>query len=226
MDKLKNEILIKFGEYEHMKNLFEKGEVYMNYLSFYREKENSSERYDPAEGAESIMQMKGSKMTWKSSLTGEDVLIDVTDGVGYIRNSNLGNLNVFCMFYHQTPDNVEIQFKDIVDSRVWSGFGDTAVIIWDAASFVTRIKNAAKALGLEHYRGLVKYIDLSNWHGEIGPFEKDLSFSHQKELRIAVFDKKREFKAKTINIGDISDIALLVPASHIENMAMECSDIV
>ncbi len=94
-----------------------------------------------------------------------------------------------------------------------------AVVIGDAADFVTRVKKEAHRRGLSHWRSSVEYVDMSKRHDEVGPFVKDLAYSHQKELRIAVFDNKTaEPGPITLNIGSIADIAHLVPACDVRKI--------
>ncbi len=168
------------------------------------------------------MQMKGSKLTRKNSVTGNnDEVALLTGGIGRIKNSNLDKTNVYCMFHAVIPFDEDVRLGEVVDERVWGGFGDTAVVIGDAVDFVTRVKNEAHRRGLSHWRSRVEYVDMSKRHDEVGPFVKDLAFSHQQELRIVLFDKVAEPGAITLNIGDIADIACLVPAQDVGKITVQ-----
>jgi len=205
-----------------MKRLLEHGEVYMNTLASYRGNEHDTERHDPFEGLERIMQMKGAKLSRKNSATGnnEEVAL-LTGGIGRIKNSNLDKINVYCVFHFAIPFDENVPLGEVVDQRVWSGFGDTAVVIGDAAEFITRVKNEAHRCGLSHWRSSVEYVDMSKRHDEVGPFVKDLAFAHQQELRIAVFDETAEPGPIKVKIGNIADIACLVPADEIGKITVQ-----
>lgn len=219
---MSHDLLIKFGPEKYMQRLLEQGELYMNTLASYRGNEHDLERHDPNEGLERIMQMKGAKLTRKNSVTGRDEEIALlTGGVGRIKNSNFDKTNVYCMFHFVIPFDEDVPLGEVVDERVWRGFGDTAVIIGDAVDFVTRVKEEAHYRGLSHWRSSVDYVDMSKRHDEVGPFVKDLAFSHQNELRIAVFDKAAEPGPLSLSLGSIADIAYLVPACDVGRITVQ-----
>lgn len=216
------DILIKFGKRAHMEDLFHHGVIYMNTLAWYRTQENDTERHDPDEGLERIMQVKGGRLYRKDPDTEKSMEIaELTGGVARFRHRNLDQFNVFCLFHFAAPDDDKLLLGEIVSERILSGFGDTAVVIGDAGSFVTRVKTTAQQRGLAHMLRLVNYVDLSAHHGEVGPFIKDLRFQHQRELRIAVFDEQRLPEPLRLEIGSLEDIALLIPAKEIPQLAVE-----
>ena len=211
-----HDLLIKFGSERDMSRLFNHGEVFMNTLAYHRGNESDIERHDPNEGLERIMQIRGATLYKKNRVSGENQKVAlITSGIGRIKNSNLDKLNVFCMFRCAIPLNEEVALSKVVNERVMNGFGDTAVIIADAAEFVTRVKNEALQRGLFHSRKLVDYVNLKQWDNEVGPFVKGEEFSHQQELRIAIFDKKAKTGPLCLSIGSISDIAFLVPVKDL-----------
>lgn len=115
----------------------------------------------------------------------------------------------------------KIEFNELVDERVLKGFGDTAVLIHDAVDFVTRVKNAVLKRELIHARKAVEYVNIKTRHGEVDIFEKDLSFSYQRELRIAAIDQEAEPSPITLNIDSITDIACLMPSKDIAELSFE-----
>ena len=141
-----------------------------------------------------------------------------TKGFHRETNSELDRVNIFCLLYFVIPYDEEILLGDIINDRVWSGFGDTAVIIGDAADFVARIEKTADIFKLKHIRKAVEYVDISEVNGEVCPFIKDNFYSHQKELRICVQDKNKESKAMNMDIGGIRETSMLVPAKNITNI--------
>lgn len=219
---MSHDLLIKLGSRAHMERLLEHGEVYMNTLASYRGNELDAERHDPYEGLARIMQMEGAKLSRKNPVTGKNEEIALlTRGIGRMKNKNLDKINVYCVFHFAIPFDEDIPLGEVADQRVWSGLGDTAVIIGDAEEFVTRVKNEAHRRELSHWRSKVEYVDMSKRHDKVGPFIKDLAFAHQQELRIAVFGKTAEPGPVKAMIGNIEDIARLVPADDIGKITVQ-----
>jgi hypothetical protein len=215
------DVFIKFGDRQHMERLVQQGELYLNTLAHYRAGELGAERLDPNEGLERVLQMKGARLMKASPDSGaSDEVALFTGGIARVMNSNLDKINVYCMFHYVLPDDDSVYLRDVVDERVWRGFGDTAVIIADAAAFVTRVKAAAKQRGLEHWRRKVSYVNLKLRNVEIGPFLKDEAYAHQSELRIAVFNPRSESAPLALTIGDISDLSWIIPASEIPSVSV------
>lgn len=215
-------ILIKFGAREHMERLLHEGEVYMNTLAYYRDKERGGERHDPNEGIQRIKQMKGAVLKRKNQENGEyETIAKFTNGTARVKNSNYDRINAYCLFHLLISGDNKIQLSENVDERVLKGFGDAAVIIHDAVEFVTRVKSAAAKRALPNSRQAVEYVDMSTLDGEVDLFMKDLSFSYQKELRIAVIDQEAEAGPITLNIGSITDIACLMPAKDVTELSFE-----
>ncbi|MCH7500722.1 MAG: hypothetical protein IH886_12045 [Nitrospinae bacterium] len=214
-------LLIKFSAREHMERLLDEGEVYMNTLAYYREEEKNSERHDPNEGIEKIMAIKEGLVKCKNPDNGKlQKIATVTSGILRFTDSNLDKTAIYCLFHLEIPNNKKFESKECVDERVLEGFGDTAVLIHDVAEFLARVKSAAQKRGLDHRRERVQYVDMSTRNDEVGPFLKDLSFSHQKELRIAVFDEANGPRPIILNIGSIRDIACLISAQEVAEITI------
>ncbi|MFT6985568.1 MAG: hypothetical protein ACJAT7_001378 [Psychromonas sp.] len=206
-----NYFLIKFGAFEHMKLLLDTGEIYMDVLSSYRKNEYNEQRHDPHDGIERMMQLKGAQLSTKNKETGiSEVVGTFNDGLGIITNNNIDNLNVFCIYHLPINVSEEVTLGDSIDNQVLTGFGNTAVFINDSETFLSRIKDSAIMHGYKFIPSLVKYVDIKERHDEVGPFIKDLEFSHQQELRIGVFNSDSGSMPIKLMIGNISDIATLV----------------
>lgn len=221
---MSTDVLLKFGKRPHMERLVNHGELFLNTLASYRAKEHCVERRDLNEGVERVIDMQGARL----SKSGRDrapprEIALINRGVGRVTNSSLDKMNVYCIFHLVLPDDQRVPLRDVIDERVWQGFGDTAVKIADAAEFVTRVKVVAKERGLEHWRKKVSYVDLQGRSQEVGPFVKDKSYSHQSELRIAIFDPNSEGGPLKLKIGALSDFATIIPASDIPALSIEVS---
>lgn len=214
------ELIIKLGAQEHMRSLFEDGVIYMNTLEFYRTLEAHDERRDVNEGAERVRNRRGGVLKRKNPETGtfEDIA-QLTHSRIRELNSNLQNLNVYCLYYLKSEMPIK-SLGTVIDQRTKLGFGDYAVIVADAGEFVTRIKQAAMNKGFQHFRSLVKYADFSEEDVEAGPFMKDQAFAHQSELRIAVHTGENRGAAIKIEIGSMKDIAVMVPSGALDEISI------
>ena len=214
------ELIIKLGSHEHMTSLFEDGVIYMNTLEFYRILEADDERRDVNEGAERVRNMLGGVIQRKNPETGEsEEIAQLTHTRIRELNSNLQNLNAYCVYYLKLEIPV-MSLGAVISERTKLGFGDYAVLVTDAAEFVTRIKQAAIKKGYKHFRGLVKYADFSQEDVEVGPFVKDQAFAHQNELRVAVYTGEKNGSAIELEIGSLKDIAVMVPAEALDEISI------
>jgi len=214
------ELIINLGKYDYMKELVEKGLLYLNTLEFYRKLENDDERRDLNEGAVKVCNLQGGVLYIKDSETDEfKTVAQLTKSTIRELNSNIQNLNVYCLYYLKSQMPIK-NISALISSQVKLGFGDHAVIILDAPEFVTRIKRAAIKKGYKHYRGLVKYVDLSAEEVEVGPFVKDQSFSHQSELRVAVYTGINDGNAIKLKLGSLQDIAIIMPTNSLDALSI------
>ncbi len=223
---MRHAILVKFQQRHYAEALYRDGHIYMNPLRYFRGQEckYEDERHDLNEGIETHMQMKGATLRMQDPVTGEYKDIAwLTRGTGRVCNSGLDSITVYCLFYFEVPEEGSVRFGEVVPERVWRGFGDTALVIYNPTVFCARVKKAATAAGFEHSQGQVEYVDLSKYHGEMGPFRKDNRFSYQRELRIAVYklSGNTEPAAVSLYIGNLSDIALLIPAHQVPLLVIE-----
>lgn len=203
-----------------MKALFEDGVIYMNTLEFYRTLEAHDERSDVNEGAVRVSNKTGGVLHWKNPKTGTlEEIAKLTHSRIRELNSNIQNLNVFCLYYLKSKMPIE-SFGAIIPKRTKVGFGEYAVIVADAGAFVTRVKEAALNKGYRHFRSLVKYEDFSKEELDVGPFVKDQAFSHQSELRIAVHTGENNGSAIKLEIGSLKDIAVLVPSGELDGISL------
>jgi len=214
------EIIIKLGPHEHMKALFDDGVVYMNTLEFYRTLEAHDERSDVNEGTEQVSNRTDGVLRWKNPKTNTfEEIAKLTHGRIRELNSNIQNLNVYCLYYLKSKMPIE-SVGAIIPQRTKVGFGEYAVVVADAGEFVTRIKKAAIDIGHRHFRSLVKYEDFSQEKLDVGPFVKDQAFSHQSELRVALYTGENSGSAIKLEIGSIEDIAVLVPSEDLNGISL------
>lgn len=207
-----------------MKALFDYGEIYMNTLEFYRNLEDHDERKDVNEGVVRVQNHRGGILKLKNSATGTfEEVAQLTHTRIRERNSTIQNLHVYCLYYFKAEMPIK-SLGTLIAKRTQHGFGDYAVLVVDAAEFVTRVKKAAIDKGYHHYRSLVKYVDFSQEEIDVGPFVKDQAFSHQSELRIAVHTGENNGLATKLEIGSLKDIAVMVPSGSLDDISLSSDE--
>lgn len=86
-------------------------------------------------------------------------------------------------------------------------FGDTLVVLNDTAAFVERLQAAARSAGYGLKHSLVEYVP-AHYSGEMGPFRKLGTYSHQAEWRFMTTTPIPD-KTLTLELGSLRDIAHL-----------------
>lgn len=120
------------------------------------------------------------------------------------------------------PDQTEhFQFSDEQRTHMKS-FGDSALIILDSNEFIDRVNEAAKIQGYTTLFGKVNYIDTSNDYANVFlsmqedirhvALWKRIMYEYQKECRFIFSPGKANVDHLELQIGDISDISVIVPA--------------
>lgn len=133
--------------------------------------------------------------------------------------------NLLCMVIHHY--NTQKKQTERFDERM-RDYGEYAVRIIDIEEFLNRVFEKAKAQGDYCLAGPMNYLPIDTVRDGTDCFDKLISFSWQKEWRIAyIHDQERLKKLAaadpirtyeepyTLNIGDISDIAQIVSAKDI-----------
>ena len=199
--RMERSALIKFGEYEHLCSLRDKGEIYMNTLPYFREIEDGELRGDPFDSVTEIIRGNKGHIALE---TGQK--IQLTDFVLRIGPDTPENTNLFCMYtmrpkHGAYPIN-EKNFK----------FGEYALVFFDSQELINRIGKSLRQLGISAKANIVEYV--GNDHvGEMGPFKKLEAFSYQSEWRLVC--ENGTGNPRTIVIGDLSTICTLVKAKNI-----------
>jgi len=193
-------VLLKMGEYEHLKML-RRGLLYMNSLSYFRSLDHPV-RNDPHEGEDSIIQPSdiGEFIIDPGRRDFEKVRVTPTDLAGPVRISlhQTSLCHVFCMFAITNP------VEEPIFSQSCASFGDSIVLFTNTQEFLIRVKAAAERLRLNGQAALVQYYDEGKYSGRLGRFKKPSIYSYQSEYRIALetgVDGPFRF-----NIGNLRDI--------------------
>ncbi len=207
-----HQLLIKFGEKQHMERLISHGEVHLKHVGHFTKLEQDEQRGDINEGVTSMWPLDGATISMKDENGELKEVGTVTSGTARERSQNLENANLYCLFYLELPINQTLNLSHQISENSWSGFGDSAVIIYDTPEFLNRLELSVKKEGYEISRKLIGYKDLSSHFGQLDPFIKDLQYSHQQEFRVLLWKlpPKDNPAAITLELGDLSDICALV----------------
>ncbi|MEY8198695.1 MAG: hypothetical protein RPS47_05600 [Colwellia sp.] len=221
-----HEFLIKFGKQAHMDRLINQGEVFLNHVGYFTMLEDDQQRGDLNEGVTSLRPLSGCSLSIKDEDGALTQVAKFTSGTVRERSQNLENANLFCLFYLRVPINQDLKLSEHIPKKNWSGFGDTAVIIYEPNAFLDRLTTAAKGSGFEITKKLIEYKDLSNHHGQLDPFIKDEQYIHQQELRALLWTMPAKTSAESVilDLGDLSDISLMLETSTIQESMLRISD--
>lgn len=223
--------VIKFGDYENMKNLQQKGDIFARPLGYFQSFEELDEamRFDQYEGTTELQQPKVLMEKGRPVLVADaegNILGDITSSIiGPMKMSKgyLKNTPVFCMFSVHSDilrDYQKGTITSLINPKV-KEFGDYVLVINNYSELINRIKKFCGEFinrKLTAVPGVVEYVDISTYHGDYGVFKKPNEYSYQNELRI-VFDgiKIPSEDAVIARIGDISDISVLMPYHQFRN---------
>lgn len=213
-------VLVRFFKKEIHRDAFLRGQLYMNRLKFFKEYEEQDgcNVGDAHEGTSGWLQPGSVKLTIKNGDTGEEH--ELTDFAGPIVMglARHNDYHVYCMSAVYGDD--ELAFETFDELRAYmtldvdkGDLGDFCVIV-PAVELIERIDKTLRAeakVGNIVGRGLVEYFDPDTFCGHFEEDEaimrKKNSFSHQKEYRVYVYNGTSGDDARTIELGDISDIA-------------------
>ena len=223
-----NLLLIKVTSRQDYANQFLAGKLYSQRLDCFMKMEDDQQRGDSFEAT--MVYPPGSILTLQSTdlLTMEtDVwkipLDDLANNLA-LRLTALKYLNVFCMYavdfndFKKTP-NSDTKRNFELPETLWE-FGDYAVVVFDVPEYINRVKKAARSRNYETWLGRVTYYDPALGLPDV-PLDESVAFfkrdqfAHQKEFRLAFNTLTVDFNPITVNVGDISDIAIPVNKNNI-----------
>lgn len=213
-----------FSEKAHAED-FLRGTLYSNRLAFFKkfEEDAKANRSDRHEAVVGWYQPDKISLT----LNGRDIK-DLVAPVS-LQMVQHNDLNIFCIYAaHNGPFEV-ITDENIFDLRDHLyippdclKLGDYAVVVTQAKPFIDRVVGAAKDEGFGLKAGLVEYYDPSLFSGNFSEdeavFRKRKEFQHQREYRFSFDTGTSGDGPIKLNIGDISDIALLCSTSEVNNL--------
>lgn len=193
--------LIKFGSEGNIKNLFEKGEIFMNTIQTFKnlDKKDIGDKY---EGSAKILNPTESKLTFKfpnNLITVNPIKMQLWQ----TPNEHIGNIY---STYAVSDQLVKHKRTHRIDPRMQI-FGSHCVIIKDVKGFLEGIFNKLEEQNISYSHNLATYYDYSKLNHKITLFAKSHLLSYQKEHRIvAKTEKDLPLKFEIGSIENYSEI--------------------
>ena len=227
-----HDVLVKYGKFEHMKNLYEDGVVYMNTANEYnRSTHNQAVRDD-----ERAIVFKGGYLnrSCPGSFYADDTVppaiedLADEDGVDFstIFESPTLERNEYAeVKVEMLTDYWMFCTADVLDQRLFADFDADSCVVIRKRPFVDRLLSAAKFQlpNVNGFFGHVDYVDplgasprnrAAPRPGHSMPIHmsKVLRYAYQREARFACVPRRfqEHLKPKPLTMGSISDIAEFV----------------
>jgi hypothetical protein len=201
MDFIGPYMFLKFGKKEHLKDLQLTGHLYCNTFKYFTEIEDGKARGDKDETV--VRQLLGKVKVDLHGANYPNDILTVKDIPARLQlRDNIGNM--FCLYSIDTrhyKNTFKYQFNELVGK-----FDDCSLVIVNVPEFFNRIKLALTRQKLLYSIDFVKYCDLKKYHGDKGPFVKDIAYEYQKEYRIVIYNQTNS--STSIYIGNIEDISI------------------
>ena len=192
--------LIKFGKKQFMEKLLEKGEVYMQTLTYFRELENkmndSDGRGDAYEGIDAVLHV--------DEITIDDISIKNPSPIQCKYSNNSDGL-VFCT-YGVFDDSLLNNHLTISDEM--KKMGDSAVVICDPMAFLNRCAAYTKNIKGKLMADSVTYYDENTGNYNMSPWLKRKKYEYQSEYRLFIPCTNK--KPLSLRLGSIEDIARII----------------
>ena len=212
--------LLKFGKKKHIENLYEKGTIFCNTISFFRNFEKNDFIGDKFEGTTSIKNSK-KEVDYKLTLDYKsDKPIELNLSNWKMRSfyeNPKGNL--FCL-YSINLDDINQNQQFFIDLKMFSNDNDYCLFINKPSDFLKRIKNQLDIKGIKFKFDLVKYHDFSKDKSNLTLFHKSIKYNYQKEFRLFLATENIE-DSFIFNIGDLSDIASIHKSENLKNIKID-----
>lgn len=209
---------VKIFEKEQYAEDFISGKLFMNTLRHFKEyRDTAGElRGDPYEGLTAWYQPNKINLQIGGHIVpSSEIAYPIA-----VHDQELLDKNAFCIYSLNSGDHESISKETLGDFKraielheSCFGLGNCCVVILNAQEFKERALSAINHNNISGKLGLVEYFDEHEYHGtfpsEKYGFHKRSFFSHQREYRLLVDAHCSLSGPLTLNIGDLSDIALL-----------------
>lgn len=199
-------MFLKFGQKEHIEDLYFNGTIYMNSIQYFRKVEDGELRGDNYEGVSKIKNYPPGQFEIPTiGFKGNYLALHLRQSYPVV----LGNIySLFCISSHgcEKPQDFYIDLKN-------QRFGSHCLLVKDNVKFLSMVEAKLKELKLKFRHGFVKYYDKDKVDREITLFEKPLEFEYQKEFRFYV--ERDSDEPLSFSIGSLKNIAEMHPLEDV-----------
>ncbi|MDV7104889.1 hypothetical protein R3X26_10805 [Vibrio sp. TH_r3] len=211
-------LLLKFGKKSYLPDFRRVGRMRLGRFASFRQFDNC-QIGDKNEGTHKIETAKSVNVLRKNPETNEfEQILDSAEANVRIRHYNDLNESsrIFCFYYAIVDLTKEVRLSEVIDKDMLQEFQyDYVVGIYNLKKFYKKLDDCLDKTDFPYRRGMVEYVDLSQGKEQVSPFEKDLRFSHQRELRLCV-QNVADDAPLYIEIGDISKFSFECSVDEIE----------
>lgn len=206
MPKHTIKMFLKFGQREHLEDLYHNGTIYMNPIQYFRNLEDGELRGDSYEGVSRIKNYpKGHIEIPSIGYKGQYLALQVRHSYETV----LGNIySLYCISSHgwEDPRDFKIDAKN-------KRFGSHCLLVKDNVRFLKLIEDKLTELNVKFNHNLVDYYDKDKVDRAITLFEKPLEFGYQKEFRFYV--ERPSDQPFVFNIGCLKEISEIHDANYV-----------
>ena len=210
--------LVKFFEKEKHADAFIAGSVHAKKLSYFQEKDEQENfnRSDKHEGIIGWLQPGRGQLV----INGMDITGDLAGPIE-MQRTWLGDRYVFCVYAacsgnidlrDSSAENIEALRRQLRIHKDCYRLGEYAVIVKNVPEFISRIQKGAGLKQCRISHGSVEYYNPATFHGQFTDeqalFRKHDGYKHHQEHRFIIDSPDRGDDFITLDIGDISDIAM------------------
>ena len=213
---LGNFFLISFNSLlKYFDNFLNHGEVFLNSLNTFRKIEHGQR----GDNAESASQVLNGTFNISQTVDNKHIHIGCLDGrMTETLDASL-EFKAFCSTFIEMKNNT-LDLSSINIDKL-KEFGDYALLI-NPNIFLPLLEKESLKLGFGFERKRIEYTDLSVQRElNLTPFHKDTYYEGQCEYRYLLWDKeKRDFKSRTIRLGNLKEMCMQISLDNIENLKM------
>jgi hypothetical protein len=191
-------MFLKFGQEEHINDLYHNGTIFMNSIQYFRKIEDGELRGDKYEGISKIKNYPPGQFEIPSlNFKGNYLALQIRESYDTV----LGNIfSLYCVSSHGWINPTD--FK--IDEKI-KKFGSHCLVIKDNEKFLSLIEDKLTELKTKYSHNFITYYDKNKVDRAITLFEKPLEFEYQKEFRFYV--ERQSDKPFSFSIGSLKDIA-------------------
>lgn len=201
--------LIKYSKPEHSQLFIDRGEMYLQPLSFYRKEDHNDEVGDLNEGAHKIESFSNAILNRVLENGEIEPVGTMNHGIHREFSHEYASLSVYCIYYLIIPTSDYTNELDVINEKLLKKFGGSATVICNLDKFFERLDIYLEDKSYSYKRQTVEYIDVMNYSTQLTPFQKDKKYEHQNELRLVVKNEVED-EPLLLKIGDLSDIAFII----------------